>query len=257
MKRLQNKSCLVTGAANGIGLETARRLAEEGGQVMLSDISAKQGQAAAAQLREAGLQVSFIQHDVTSREQWEAAIQATVAFGGALDVLVNNAGIGLTGSIETCTADEWRRTQAINVDGVFHGTQLGIAAMQGKGGSIINLASIEGFLGEPLAFAYNASKGAVRILSKSAAVHCAREGYGIRINCVCPGFVETPLVVNALSKLPKEHAEAFYNKVISRTPMGRLAQPREIANMVLFLASDEASYITGADMLVDGGLTAS
>ena len=256
MQRLQNKTCLVTGAANGIGLETAHRMAQEGARVMLSDISAEQGQAAVTQLLEAGLQVSFIQHDVTNREQWQVAIQAAVEFGGGLDVLVNNAGIGLTGSIETCTAEEWRRTQAINVDGVFLGTQLGIAAMQGKGGSIINLASIEGFLGEPLAFAYNASKGAVRILSKSAAVHCARAGYGIRINCVCPGFVETPMVVNALNNLPKEQAEAFHNKVITRTPMGRLAQPLEIANMILFLASDEASYITNADMVVDGGLTA-
>ena len=257
MKRLSNKTCLVTGAASGIGLATAQRLAEEGARVLLTDINAEQGAAATAQLSGAGLQVRFIRHDVVQRREWTEAIQAAVEFGGSLDVLVNNAGIVLQGTIETCTAQEWQRIQAINTDGVFHGTQLGVAAMKGQGGSIINLASIEGLLGEPLAAAYNASKGAVRLLSKSAAAHCARSGYNIRINCVCPGFIETPLVLNALNSMPKEQAEAFRSKVALRTPMGRLGKPLEIANMILFLASDEASYITGADMIVDGGLTAS
>jgi NAD(P)-dependent dehydrogenase (short-subunit alcohol dehydrogenase family) len=256
MKRVENKVCLVTGAANGIGFATARRLAEEGGKVLMTDINAAQGKAAAAELTKLGLTVRFFQHDVTQRDQWEAAVAEAIAFGGGLDVIVNNAGIVIPGSIETLTAEQWRRTQDINTDGVFHGIQLGVAAMKATGGSIINLASIEGFIGEPLAAAYNASKGAVRILAKSAAVHCARSGYPVRINCVCPGFVETPLVMNAMASMPPEMAIAFQNKVLARTPMGRLAQPVEIANMILFLASDEASYITGADMLVDGGLTA-
>jgi len=256
MSRLNNKTCLVTGAASGIGLSTARRMAEEGGKVLMTDINAAQGEAAAAELTQAGLNVRFIRHDVTQRADWQAAIKAAIAFGGSLEVLVNNAGIAIPADIESMTVADWRRTQDINTDGVMHGMQLGIAAMKAQGGSIVNLASIEGFIGEPLAAAYNASKGAVRILSKSAAVHCARAGYKVRINCVCPGFVETPLVLNAVSSMPVETAKAFQVKVLARTPMGRLAQPVEIANVVLFLASDEASYITGADMLVDGGLTA-
>jgi NAD(P)-dependent dehydrogenase (short-subunit alcohol dehydrogenase family) len=257
MKRLNGKIALVTGAANGIGLATVRRLAEEGAQVLMTDIDARQGALEAANLSAAGLSVRFFRHDVTRRDEWDAAIDAVIEWGGRLDVLVNNAGIALLGSIEDCTPEQWQRTQAINVDGVFHGMQTGIAAMKTTGGgSIINLASIEGFLGEPMVAAYNASKGAVRILSKSAASHCARAGYNIRINCVCPGFVETPLVMNAMAAMPPEMAQAQQNKVLTRTPMGRMAQPVEIANMILFLASDEASYVTGADMLVDGGLTA-
>ena len=257
LSRLSGKTALVTGAANGIGLATVQRLAEEGAKVLMTDIDAKQGMAEAANLTDAGLSVRFFHHDVTKRSEWEAAIAAAIELGGALNVLVNNAGIGLIGSIEDCTLEQWQRTQSINVDGVFHGLQVGIAAMKASGGgSIINLASIEGFLGEPMVAAYNASKGAVRILSKSAAGHCARAGYQIRINCVCPGFVETPMVMAGLANLPPEAAQAFQNKVLTRTPMGRMAQAREIANMILFLASDEASYVTGADMLVDGGLTA-
>lgn len=257
MNRLANITALVTGAATGIGFATARRLAEEGAKVLMTDIDAKSGETSATTLSQAGLNVRFFKHDVTVRDQWDAALVAAIEFGGKLDVLVNNAGIGLVGTIETCTAQEWQRTQAINVDGVFHGMQVAIAAMKTNGGgSIINLASIEGLLGEPMVAAYNASKGAVRILSKSAAAHCARSNYNIRINCVCPGFVETPMVMSGLAAMPPEMAQAFQTKVLTRTPMGRMAQPVEIANMIAFLASDEASYVTGADMLVDGGLTA-
>lgn len=258
MKRFQNKTCLVTGAANGIGLASATRLAEEGAKVLLTDIDVAGGQAACDALAGAGHAVHFLRHDVTDRAHWEAAVQAAVDFGGGLDVLVNSAGIGLPGSIETCSAEDWRKTLAINLDGIFHGLQLGVLQMklQADGGSIINLASIEGFLGEPLAAAYNASKGAVRILSKSAAAQCARSGYKIRINCVCPGFIETPMIANAIASMPSDMAQAFQQKVMSRTPLARLGQPAEIASMVLYLASDEASYITGADMVVDGGYTA-
>jgi NAD(P)-dependent dehydrogenase (short-subunit alcohol dehydrogenase family) len=257
MNRLNGKVALVTGAANGIGLATARRLAEEGAKVLMTDVDVAQGTAQATALSAQGLTVRFQRHDVTERADWDAVVAAAFDLGGKLDVLVNNAGIGQPGSIEDCTVEQWHRTQGINVDGVFHGMQVGIAAMKkAGGGSIINLASIEGFLGEPMVAAYNASKGAVRILSKSAAAHCARAGYKIRINCVCPGFVETPMVMAGLAALPPEMAQAFQAKVLARTPMGRMAQPIEIAHMILFLASDEASYITGADMLVDGGLTA-
>lgn len=256
MNRMLKKVCLVTGAANGIGLACARRFAEEGAHVLLTDRDEETGERVTAALVAEGFSVSFQSHDVTSRPQWEAAVACAIQRYGRLDVLVNNAGVGLIADVEHCEFSDWKRTLDINLDGVFHGVQLAVNAMKDAGGSIVNLASIEGLLGEPLVVAYNASKGAVRLLTKSSAVHCARAGYKIRVNAVCPGFVETPMVMQGLALMPPEMALAFQTKVIGRTPMGRMAQPVEIANAVLFLASDEASYITGSDLLVDGGYTA-
>jgi NAD(P)-dependent dehydrogenase (short-subunit alcohol dehydrogenase family) len=253
---MQNKTCLVTGAASGIGLAASRRLAEEGAKVMMTDIDAAAGEAAAASLASGGLAVRFVRHDVSSRDHWESAIAAAKGFGGGIDVIVNNAGIAGVGPIEFLSWADWRKTLDVNLDGVFHGVQLGVREMKEKGGSIINLASIEGILGEPMVPAYCASKGAVRLLTKSSAAYCARAGYRIRINTVCPGFVETPLLAAAVSKLPPEAAQALHEKVIGRTPVGRLAQPAEIANAVLYLASEESSYVTGSDLVVDGGYTA-
>lgn len=255
MNRLSGKTCLVTGAATGIGLATATRLAQEGAKVLLTDINVAKGEAAAAALAQAGHDVRFHPHDVVSRDAWEDAIAAAKTFGG-LDVIINNAGIVIPGSIESTDWASWRKTLDINLDGVFHGVQLGVREMKAKGGAIVNLASIEGILGEPMALAYNVTKGAVRLLTKSAAVHCAKSGYDIRINAVCPGFVETPLVLDAIGSLPPEIAQGFQAKVMGRTPMGRMAQPVEVANTILFLCSDEASYVTGSDLLVDGGYTA-
>jgi NAD(P)-dependent dehydrogenase (short-subunit alcohol dehydrogenase family) len=253
---MQNKTCLVTGAANGIGLATSRRLAEEGGKVLMTDIDAAAGQAAAASLASEGLAVRFARLDVSSRDQWEGAIAAAKSFGGSIDVIVNNAGIPGVGPIEFLSYADWRKTLDINLDGVFHGMQLGVREMKGKGGAIVNIASIEGLLGEPMVPAYCASKGAVRLLTKSSAAYCATAGYAIRINSVCPGFVETPMLVAAVSKLPPEVAQALQAKVMGRTPMNRMAQPAEIANAVLYLASDESSFVTGTDLVVDGGYTA-
>ncbi len=163
----------------------------------------------------------------------------------------------MPGTIETQTDEEWDRTIAINLTAVMKGTRKGIAAMKASGGgSIINVASIEGILGEPLVMAYNASKGGVRIFSKSAAKLCALEGYNIRVNCMCPGFVETAMVRDAVASMEPAMAEAFTAKVLASIPMGRMAQPEEIANGILFLASDESSFMTGADLIIDGGHTA-
>lgn len=256
MQRMRNKTCVVTGGASGIGLATVQRLAEEGGIVWLTDAEAEHGQAVAAELASHGLAVHFHALDVSRREQWEQVFGHIRAAGHQPEVLVNNAGIVIPGTIESTDLASWRRTLAVNLDGVFLGTQLGVQAMKDRGGAIINLASIEGLLGEPLALAYNASKGAVRLLSRSAAVHCARSGYGIRINAVCPGFVETPLVRDALASQPAEVAQALLEKVMQRTPMGRMAQPHEVAAAVAYLASDDAAYVTGSDLMVDGGYTA-
>lgn len=254
MNRLENKVALVTGAASGIGLATVERFVEEGAKVLLTDINSEAGEAAAERLGDA---VRFAAHDVGDDAQWQAALDAVQSEWGRLDVLVNNAGMAIPGTIEDQTDEAWQRTIDINLRAVMKGTQLAIAVMKGNGGgSIVNVASIEGLIGEPLAMAYNASKGGVRIFSKSAAKHCALNGYNIRVNCICPGFIETPLVIDAVASMDQETAQAFQTKVLSSIPLGRMGQPVEIANGIVFLASDESSFMTGADLVIDGGNTA-
>jgi len=257
MKRMQNKVCLVTGGARGLGLAAVEALLQEGARVMLTDRDVAAGEAEAARLVKQGHAARFMAQDVTQASQWTGVLDRTVAAWNApLDVLVNNAGIADLAHVETESLEHWRKTLAVNLDGVFLGTQAAIAHMKGRGGSIVNIASIEGLIGEPLIPAYNASKGGVRIFSKSAAIHCARSGYNIRINSVCPGFAETQMVAGAVGALPPDQAQAFVARTLARIPMGRFARPEEIARAVLFLASDEASYITGSDLVVDGGMTA-
>ncbi|MEW6168696.1 MAG: glucose 1-dehydrogenase [Pseudomonadota bacterium] len=253
MSRMQDKRCLVTGAARGIGLAVCERLIEEGAQVMLADIDTATGGAQAQRLGERAV---FQPLDVTRDEHWDAALDAIERRWGGVDVLVNNAGIALMGDIESTTPEQWQRTLEVNLTAVMLGTRKAVARMKGRGGAIVNMASIEGLIGEPMALAYNAAKGGVRLFSKSAAIHCARAGYGIRINCVCPGFIDTEMVRGAVGGLGAEAAAQFQQALMARVPMGRLGQPREIANAVLFAASDEASFMTGADLVVDGGHTA-
>ncbi len=159
-------------------------------------------------------------------------------------------------TVEQETLAGWRRTQAVNMEGVFLGTREAIRVMKKRGGSIINISSIEGIIGEPLTAAYNASKGGVRVFTKSAALHCAQQGYAIRVNSVHPGFIGTPLVANALGALPPDEAAALHQDLMTRIPLRRLGEPREIASGVLFLASDESSYMTGSELVIDGGYTA-
>lgn len=253
MSRMQDKRCLVSGAARGIGLAVCERLIEEGAQVMMADIDAASGETQAQRLGEHAV---FQPLDVTRDEQWDAALDAIERRWGGVDVLVNNAGIALMGDIESTTPEQWQRTLEVNLSAVMLGTRKAVARMKGQGGAIVNMASIEGLIGEPLALAYNAAKGGVRLFSKSAAIHCARAGYGIRINCVCPGFIDTEMVRGAVGGLGAEAAEQFHQALMARVPMGRLGHAREIANAVLFAASDEASFMTGADLVVDGGHTA-
>ncbi len=253
MGRVEGKICLVTGGARGLGLAAAEALLAEGAKVMITDVDRAQGEAEATRL---GANAAFRLQDVTKIEQWQDVLAAIDAKWGALDVLVNNAGIADIVDVENLSLQTWQRTLDINLSGVFLGTQAAIARMKGRGGSIVNISSIEGILGEAVLPAYNASKGGVRIFSRSAAIHCARSGYNIRVNNVCPGFAETQMVSGALATLAPADAQAFAEKTLTRIPMGRFARPAEIAAAVLFLASDESSYVTGSDLVVDGGMTA-
>lgn len=254
MKRVEGKVCVVTGAARGLGLAAAEALIAEGAKVLLTDVDRTAGEAEARRL---GSNARFRQQDVTDAAQWSAVLDEALATWGRLDVVVNNAGVADIVDVENIPLQTWKRTLDINLTGVFLGTQAAIAAMKrGGGGSIVNIASIEGLVGEALIPAYNASKGGVRIFTRSAAIHCARSGYPIRINNVCPGFAETQMVAGALASMRPEEAQAFAEKTLARIPMGRFARPSEIAAAVLFLASDESSYVTGSDLVVDGGMTA-
>jgi len=256
MKRMQDKVAVITGGARGLGLAAVERLCEEGARVLFTDVLEAEGLAQLERLKGIGHQVAFEPQDVTDPERWGAVLDAAIARWGRLDVLVNNAGVAIVSDIESLTFAQWRKTLSVNLDGVFLGTQAAVARMKAGGGSIVNMASIEGLVGEPLVPAYNASKGAVRVFTRSVAIHCARHGYGIRVNNVCPGFADTQMVSGELARMPPAEAQAFAGRVLQRTPMGRFATPGEIAHAVLFLASDESSYMTGTDFIVDGGYTA-
>jgi NAD(P)-dependent dehydrogenase (short-subunit alcohol dehydrogenase family) len=254
--RLAGKVVLITGGASGIGLASAQACATEGARVVISDINDAAGEAEAQRLQGAGHDVAFLHHDATSEGDWKRVVDEVVRRHGTLDVLVNNAGIAVIAPLEQETLTGWRRTQAINMEGVFLGCREAVRVMRERGGSIVNVSSIEGMIGEPYVPAYNASKGGVRAFTKSAALYCAQQGYGIRVNSIHPGYVGTPLVANAIAALPPAEAAALQQDLLGRIPLGRLAEPREIAHAIVFLASDEASYMTGSELVVDGGYTA-
>ena len=254
--RVSGKVVLITGGASGIGLASAEACAREGAVVVITDVNAEEGALQANRLAADGLNVEFLRQDASSEADWRRVVDDILGRHGRLDVLVNNAGIAVIASIEQETLEGWRRTQAVNMEGVFLGTREAIRAMKERGGSIINISSIEGIVGEPRVPAYNASKGGVRLLTKSVALYCAGQGYGIRVNSVHPGYVGTLLVANALGALPPDEAAALQTDLLGRIPLGRFGEPREIANVVLFLASDESSYMTGSELVVDGGYTA-
>jgi NAD(P)-dependent dehydrogenase (short-subunit alcohol dehydrogenase family) len=252
MARVKDKIALVTGGASGIGLATSGLLAAEGARVIIGDIDRMAAERAVAAL---GAPASSLPLDVTREDHWIAVTDAIVRDFGRFDILVNNAGVALRRDIEATTLDEWRRLMAVNLDGVFLGCKHAIRVMKGRGGgAIVNLSSVAGMIGAPALAAYGASKGGVRALTKSVALHCARRGYGIRCNSVHPSFAETPMLEGMIAsardpeKLRASHAAA--------APLGRLAQPIEIARTILFLASDESAFTTGAEIVVDGGLTA-
>ena len=253
MARLQNKIALVTGGASvpGLGSATARRFAEEGAVVYVSDRDGAGAEAVAQAIREAGGQAHGLAHDVTSEADWDRVMAAIDGAHGRLDVLVNNAGIAVLRPIEEFTAADWKLQNDVNLNSVFYGTQRAVAAMRkaGKGGSIINISSVAGLFGVPGCGAYAASKGAVRLFSKVIAVECARDA--IRCNTVHPGMILT----NMQGVAAEDNADN-YDATVALIPMGYMGDPLDIANKNLFLASDESRYVTGTELVVDGGMAA-
>jgi len=253
--RLQNKVALVTGAGNGIGEAIAKRFSQEGALVVVADIDSDSARRVAAEIDASGGRADARTQDVTEEATWGSLLADIVATHGHLDVLVNNAGIAITANTEETTLEEWRRTQAVNGESVFMGTRAAIGVMKERGGSIINISSIEGMVGEPNCPAYNYSKGGVRIFTKSAALHCATQGYPIRVNSVHPGFILTAMVEDGIAALPEEESEAMLARVLSEIPLGAMGEPLDIANGCLFLACDESKYVTGSELVIDGGFT--
>jgi 3(or 17)beta-hydroxysteroid dehydrogenase len=252
MNRLDGKVCLITGGASGIGRGSARKLVAEGARVVIADRNVEGGAAVAAEL---GAPHRFEPLDVTDEAAWTRVVEATVAAFGRLDVLVNSAGIAVWGNIERLSLAEWRQQHAVNADGTFLGCRAAIGAMKTTGGgSIINLSSVAGLIGVADAAAYCSSKGAVRLLSKSVALHCARAGYNIRCNSVHPSFIDTPMV-DSVVEGAKDQAK-MRAMVERAAPLGRLGHVDDVANLIVFLASEESKFITGSELVVDGGLTA-
>jgi 3(or 17)beta-hydroxysteroid dehydrogenase len=251
--RVQDKIALITGGASGIGLATGRLMVEEGAKVVLADIQIEAGERAAKEL---GSRATFVPLDVTREDQWISAIERTVKWHGRLEILVNNAGVGGgLKDIEETTMDDWKRVMGVNLDGVFLGCKYGVKAMKETGGgAIVNLSSIAGIVGYHSLAAYCASKGGVRLLTKAVALHCARKKYNIRCNSVHPSFADTPMVQATIARA--RNPEKMKTSLEAAAPLGRLGTAREVAQTILFLASDESSFTTGAEFLVDGGATA-
>ncbi len=257
-KRVEGKLALVTGAAQGLGAATCQMLARHGAKVLCTDVNADGAAGTADAINtEFGAGTAFsLGHDVTSEEQWEVAIAAAAEHLGGLSILVNNAGIGIRGDIETCTLKDWQRGFAVNVDSVFLGCQKAIPLMKdNQPGSIINISSIAGLIASDTMPAYNASKAAVWMMSKSVALYCAKKGWNIRCNSVHPTFVDTPILdgIATNANIPKE---VVMGKLARQIPLGKVGEPDDIANGVLYLASDESKFMTGAELKLDGGISA-
>ena len=249
MRRLEGKVALVTGAASGIGRVTAERLAEEGAVVVVTDVQDEAGEQAAASIRAGGGDALYLHLDVTEEAGWQAVVERVLSERDRLDVLVNNAGLGDLAPIEETSLADWERTVAIDQTGVFLGMKTCAEALKASGnGSVINISSIFGTSGGfGTSPAYHAAKGAVRTLTKNVALRWATEG--VRVNSVHPGFIRTQIIDQA-------KGTEIWDAMTASTPMGRLGEPEEIAAAVAYLASDDASFVTGSELYVDGGYIA-
>ncbi len=247
--RLEGKVALISGGARGIGGATARLMAQEGAAVVIGDILEEKGREMEAEIAEAGGRATFVPLNVISEESWQSAVQTAVNTYGKLDIMVNNAGItGRTG-VEETTVEMWTQLMDINAKGVFLGAKAAIPELRkAGGGSIINISSIYGIVGSNGAAPYHASKGAVRIFTKSAALQYAADG--IRVNSVHPGFVDSPMT-EAHHSIPD-----VWRERVGKIPLGRMGTPEDIASGVLYLASDQSSFVTGSELVIDGGTTA-
>ncbi|GAA3202865.1 glucose 1-dehydrogenase [Microbacterium terregens] len=244
MARFDDRVALVTGGASGIGKATALRIASEGGAVVIADVQDDAGAAVVAEIEASGAKAAFVHLDVTSEQGWADAVAATVQKFGGLDVLVNNAGIGDTEPLEVTTLATWDKVVAVTQTSVFLGMKAAADALKASGnGSVVNISSMYGIVGSGVSPAYHAAKGAVRLLTKTTALGWAKEG--VRVNSVHPGFVDTPIL-----------GETDRDMLIAGTPMGRLGRPEEMAALIAFVASDDASFATGAEFVADGGVTA-
>ncbi len=262
---LQNKVAIVTGAATGIGASCAEYLARMGAKVMATDIQQELGQQTVDAFVDKGLEVAFCHHDVCSETDWNRSIDATLEKFGGLDILVNNAGIYIGGTLLENSLAEVQKVQRVNVESIFLGMKYAASVMKpgaaaGKGGTIINLSSVAGLIGVPGHSAYGATKGAVRLYTKHAAVEFGKLGYGIRVNSVHPGLIKTSMGDQAFQDFidvglatTTEEAKQI---VTSMTPLGKLGEVEDIAQIVLYLASNASSFITGAEFTVDGGMSA-
>lgn len=254
--RVQGKKALVTGAGQGIGAATSLLLAREGAKVLLTDIDADAAQARADEINaELGEGTAFAARlDVTSEDEWLAALDVAKDSLGGLSVLVNNAGIVLTGSVEDFDLEEWHKGMRVNVDSVFLGCKHAIPLLtDNQPGSIVNLSSIAGLIASANFANYNASKAAVWLLSKSVALHCARKGWDVRCNSVHPTFIRTPILDDLVGD--KDQATVFA-KLEKQVPIGRLGEAEEVAQAVLYLASDESRFVTASEIKIDGGISA-
>lgn len=246
MGRVDGKVCLITGGGSGLGRATAIRLADEGAEVIVADIDQEGG---AETVRLAGAKATFMALDVSIEAEWQATILSCLSQFGKLNVLVNNAGIYIAGTAESTTTEDWRAQHSVNTDGVFWGIKYGIDAIKQNDelGSIINISSTAAFLGYPATFAYAASKGAVRSMTKSAAVHCQQEGYKIRVNSLHPSGMDTPMTRG----LAAGSSDRQPPTPPANVPGPGIGDPIDVANTVLFLASDESKFINGVELPVD------
>jgi len=258
--RVAGKVALVTGGASGIGAGCAEVLAREGAAVVITDIQDHKGEQLAADLTKAGLKAVYLHHDVTSEDEWIAVVAEVEKAHGRLDILVNNAGIGIgCPDITQMSLADWRRQQAINVEGVFLGVKHGLKLMRkaGNGGSVINMSSVAGLKGAAILAGYCATKGAVRLFTKAIALECGQMKDGVRVNSVHPGLIETPiwLIITNPSGEGTNAPPDIDAMSAMAVPLGVKGVPEDIANGVLWLASDESRYVTGAELVIDGGLS--
>ena len=266
MNRLDGKVALLSGAARGIGAETARLMVQAGARVAIGDVIDERGRETVKALEAAGGEALYLHLDVTSEADWSAAVAATVQRFGGLDILVNNAGLFLGKGVEEATLAEWQRLAGVNLTGVFLGTKLALpalresAARSPNGSAIVNLASVAGLVGSQLDPLYSMTKGGVTLFTKSTALEFARKGYRIRVNSIHPGVIQTDMgeqtFVARARHSTSNDVDAARRTALATHPIGRLGTAEDIAKGIVFLASDDAAFMTGAGLVVDGGLTA-